>query len=479
VIVRGVCASLPLFGLTLIASPALAQSPPAAPTTIALGDWQLTPLAELRTRGEYWHAPVDVGGGQGFAAAPVITDAGGVLERSRLGLGAERGPLKAQLTLQDARAWGSTPAVALLNAPQTAPASFGLFEGYVEAHTNAARPSFVRLGRQVVQWGEGRLLGAADWSPVGRSLDAIRGRLGVAGGALELEALAAILDSPRPLGNGVLDPAVGATGGVQLYGASATYSFDPIFRAQVYGLVKVARAGSGATVDPRSFAEASTEGEVYTGALHLFGERDGWKWGAEGAYQIGRVPSFTDTQSRQAFAVAASVTKTFEHAVMVPVVRLAGSYASGDDGQGTYKQFDPILPDVHVFYGAMDIFTFSNILEANVRATIAPTGDTTASLEYRWAELAQAKGEWLNAYLTPVGRAPQNTAQDLGHEIDAWFTYTPWAPLDLVAGYSVLIVGDGAKTILAAEGRGSQNGTTFSPEDLAHYAYLQATLRVP
>ena len=57
-----------------------AQSPPAAPETIAVGDWQLAPLLQLRTRGEYRRDPVDMGGADlRGTPGPRVRDAWGVL----------------------------------------------------------------------------------------------------------------------------------------------------------------------------------------------------------------------------------------------------------------------------------------------------------------------------------------------------------------------------------------------------------------
>jgi hypothetical protein len=46
-------------------------------------------------------------------------------------------------------------------------------------------------------------------------------------------------------------------------------------------------------------------------------------------------------------------------------------------------------------------------------------------------------------------------------------------PVELTAGYSLLVVGEGAKAVLEYNYGGIQ------PPSLSHYAYLQASLRVP
>src|SRR5258705_12394082 len=98
------------LGAALAASspPAAAQAPPAGPERIAVGDWLLAPSLEVRLRGEYRHDAPDLGGLDFFGRpSPRVRDAWMVMERSRLGLGAERGAVRAQITLQDARALGS------------------------------------------------------------------------------------------------------------------------------------------------------------------------------------------------------------------------------------------------------------------------------------------------------------------------------------------------------------------------------------
>lgn len=461
-----------------LASSASAQTPPAAPKTIAVGDFTLAPTLEVRTRGEYRHDPVDMGGTTpGGDATPRVRDPWVFQERTRLGLGAERGAVGAQITLQDARAWGTTP-TSVLDIPD---ASFGPYEAWLDAHSGTGpRASFLRIGRQPVQWGEGRLIGVSDWSPTGRALDAIRGKWAV--GHFDLEALAVLVEAPRPLGQGLGEPQSSrVTSGNELYGLRAAWQIDPLLQIEAYGIGLVARNGGGDS----TLETARNSGETYVASLRVSGDSRGFGYGAEGAYEFGRAAALGDV-TRSAYALAAHVGKTFESTALAPSLRIGGSYASGDDRQagvvgspaGAYKQFDPLLPDVHTHYGAMDVFAWSNVVEANARAGVAPSRATKIELEYRYARLAKAAGEWMNGYLEPVGRA--NGSGDLGHELDLGLAWRPWVPLEFRAGYSLLFLGDGARAILAAEGRGDRqaNGNVDTPTT-SHFAYLQAQVNVP
>jgi hypothetical protein len=444
------------------AGSAQAQVAAPAPEAIAVGDWQLAPLMEARVRGEYWH---DLDG----------ADRGVLVERVRLGLDATRGPIEGRVVLQDARLWDLAAGNDTIGGPGSL-ATTGAYEAWGEAHTSGARPSFVRLGRQAVTWGEGRLLGAADWSPAGRALDALRGHLVVGDG--EVEVLAASLSEPTASAfDGNVLQAYG-----ELFGARGGWALDPLFGAEAYVLARLAQQ------NPRQNLEGSVRGQTYTGALRVHGDGRGWTWGAEGALQLGyadaflrdvpafgRLPAASTNRpaaaDRFAWAVAGHAAYTFSHAVLLPTVRLGAAYASGDDGGSTYRAFDPLLPDVHIWHGAMDVFAWSNEAEASARVAITPWTDAIAAIEYRYARLVQPGGAWRTDYLVTIGAAPGNTRADLGHEVDAALTWSPWVPVDLAAGYSILVLGDGARALLA--------GAPGGAPTLTHLAFAQAVLRLP
>lgn len=491
---RGLRACLPglTLGVALAAAPAAAQSPPPAPSKVAVGDWELSPTAQVRVRGEYRRDAPDLGGLDFFGRlSPRVRDAWVVMERSRLGLGAERGAVRAQITLEDARALGAPSPTARLGGARGI-GRFEPYEAFAELRSRGARPDWLRLGRQAVVWGEGRLVGDADFAPAGRALDAARGRVSV--GSFDFEALAAILEAPSPLGAAFSDTAGPDTSGVELYGVAAAWSIDPLLKLEAFALARVSRS-QGTELDGSRFAAARMEGERYTAALRVSGDARGWTYGAEGAYQLGTAPSVaiggTDVA---AWAAAAHVQRSFEEVALTPALRVSGSYASGDDGKGAYKQFDPLLADPQRFHGQMDLFAWSNMMDASGRATVSPSTETSLAVEYRYARLAEARGEWIGSYLTAIGSATAppvfatapalpggaSSESELGHELDVVLTYRPWLPLELRAGWSGLLLGDGAKAIMAIHARGRREDSgAIAPASIAQYGYLQATLTMP
>ena len=437
-----------VWALTGGAGSARGQVAPSAPESLAVGDWELSPLVELRARPEY-RRDLD------------RNNYGTLVERARLGVDAEHGALEARVVLQDAR----TLNLGAIVGPLVGPGSVGVtgaFEAWGEAHTDALRPSFVRVGRQAVTWGEGRLLSEADWSPAGRSLDAVRGRLVVGDGSFEL--LAAALTDPQ---NGVPLDAYG-----ELFGARAEWPFDPLFAIEAYGLVRIAQNNPIVSLD------RTVRGQTYTGALRLHGDAHGWTWGAEGAYQLGHTDDLD--AARAAWAAAGHVAFAPEGVALHPSVQVGGDYASGDTGGRTFRTFDPLLPDVHRWHGAMDLFAWSNEAEVNARVAVVPWTDGVAAIAYRYVRLAQPGAAWRSAYLTTIGVAPGNTDAVLGQEVDAVARWSPWEPLALEAGYSIFFVGGGARAILVAQGIGKvQADGELSTDAVSHFAYVQATLRIP
>jgi hypothetical protein len=453
---RALATSVLAFVVALVApAPARAQSSPAAPTSIPIGDWQLSPALELRTRGEYWRDSPDLAG-TSTAAAPVV-DAFGVLARTRLGALAEYGGvrgdpgfLRAQLTLQDTRVWGDPAPTAIAGTTGTGASSTGLYEGWVEVRGSAARPAFLRVGRQAVTWGDGRLLANADWSPVARTLDAARGHASF--GLFDFELLAAILEAPQPLGAAFGHPTGPASSGSELYGAQVAASVAPLLKAELSLLARVRR----------SPVLTSGDGETYVSSLRVFGgPGGGWRYAVEGAFELSR--PITTSKATPAWAGAGYLEKTLDSVPLAPGLRLEADAATGRATDGSHAAFDPLLPDVHELHGRMDLFAWSNTLQGSARASVVPWTDGMLAAEYRYVRFAET-GAWLNSYLSAIAEA---AGGESAHEIDAWASWRPWTVLELTGGFSALV--------LSAEAR-SRIGYGAS---VSHLSYLQLTLRVP
>lgn len=459
---------------------ARAQTKPAS-DGIAVGAFTFRPLIEVRVRGEGRSAPFDTGGasydsaavqadGRGLAV-PAIVDMRApvraqylVGERSRLGVAADRGPVTAAITLQDARVLGNTDA-ALVGPGQPALPSFAPYEAYADVHSRSGKRNFLRLGRQKVSWGDGRLVGADDWSPTGRSLDA--GRVGLQLGDVDVEGLAALLAAPSalpPSVAGASTPASQGTG-AQLYGVDVVWHLWPLLSIEAIGLARVVREPA-----PRSL----TPGDTFVGDGRAFGDYRGLRYAVEGAWEAGRLATYGGTRPLSAFALAAKMA--LETTLPAHLTFGAqGAYASGgDDGKdvhATERRFDPLLPDANRNHGAMDLYAWSNLLEVGGNVSAHPSDVLALSASYRLAALASPEGRWTSGSLQPIGASATNTSRLLGHEVDLTAICTPWEPITFGVGYGLFLLGDAAKNILTEAGREAPTAQ--------HWGYLQTTVRAP
>lgn len=465
--------------LTLVSasSRAAAQAPPLS-ESIVIGAWTFRPSLEVRVRGEYKRHPTDTGGSvydssavlaEGYQSTsptltntlPAVKNQYLVSERTRLGLAVDRGPVTAALVLQDARVFGDGRASFVGPGEPTLP-SLQPFEAYIDVHARTGRKMFFRLGRQKVTWGDGRLVSQNDWSFTGRSFDAAR--FGTQIADIDIELMAAMIAAP-----GGMPPSVGGTRepvreglGAQLYGIDAAWHILPLLHVELTGLARITR---------EPFPSTLTPSDTYVVDARIFGDHRGFHYAAEGAYELGKVASYGTERTHQAFAFAGRVgleTSLPAHLAF----NIEGAYATGDDGSfdGTQKRFDPLFPDQRAYLSPMSAFAWSNLIMGGGNVSARPLEELSLTVGYRAAMLASKPGRWTTGDLVPVGAKLDNASAFLGHEIDYAMKITPWKPIDIDAGYGLMIMGDGARGILRDIGR---------PATLQHWAYLQTTVRAP
>ncbi|MBK8253580.1 MAG: alginate export family protein [Polyangiaceae bacterium] len=489
---RSLVAAFLACGALSISTGAFAQAPPLN-ESIVIGAWTFRPSLEVRIRGEartdpfgfdrtlifggeavHWDAPNSNLPPSFRVLSTPVPQGWLVAERTRLGLAVDRGPVTAMLKLQDARALAGTSATGgFLQFGATGPtAGISPYEVYIDVHSQSGRQMFLRLGRQAVKWGDGRLIGTNDFTPTGRSLDAAR--FGVEVGDFDVEALVAVLGLT---GSGLSGTAAGGLGslgdeydflGAQLYGLKVTGHFLPLLQAEAVGLARVVRSELNPMLAP---------GNTYVGDLRLFGNYRGFSYSLEGAYQGGEVATYDATVvSRAIEAMAFAGRVEWETALPWHLTFGAqGAYATGDQGTGAVTdkmtRFDPILPDQTINHSRMSLYGWSNLIEFGGDIGAQPMDELRLGVGYRFVGLADPKGRWITGALTTVGADPDNDQMMLGQEIDATIRVSPWDPVSFEAGYGAFLLGDGGKNILAKAGR--------SAVEMQHWGYLQATVRAP
>ncbi len=366
-----------------------------------------------------------------------------VLQRARLGLLAETGPVKAYVEAQDIRKWGFGGSTVADKA------NLDLHQGYLElGGAKAGRSASLRLGRQEIQIGSRRLMVDANWNPRGQSFDALR--MVGASGMVSLDAGLMMLAPPTTFS--IADP-----GGdpelareVQTRGTYSAYtqlgvSLGPAltFEGLVLG------------ISQRPTAKSPTaERDIVNGGLRMHGKAaPGLIYDVEAYGQAGRELGL----KHRAWAGFATIVYTFK-ARIKPGLSLRYNYATGqactgspEEGCGNVQsgEFYRFFGLKHARYGLTDNVAHSNLREFELGAHLAPHSTVKLNLSYHFIQLDEPTGRWrrVNNTLAGAGWDPNNTRRNLGNEVDLLVIYRPWKALFMQLGYGVFMPQEAGRQI--------------------------------
>ncbi|MCL2823458.1 MAG: alginate export family protein [Polyangiaceae bacterium] len=449
--------------------------PSSATQALIMGNWHIHPTLELRTQAEYRHNPFDLSSSS--QSVEPTNNQWWILSRARLGIAAERGPIRAVLELQDSRSWGESPAIDFGSRNSTPSTTARL--AFAELRGSKQRASFLRIGRQEIVWGDGRLLGASDWSHTGQSLDAARGNLVLGNANIDLFASIIAYPGATPAELQPNSPVLPRGSGTQLHGVRIAYHIAPLLHLESINLARIARTIDYST-DTNTTDNTNTLNTVnkydelsdlFATNLHAWGSSSSFSYSINGVFQFGRTTPLE--QSLNQIAWAASAKAQYNSNLPWNLgLGIESSYATGQNKDKTNDstRFQPILPDTRLGGGNMGLYAWSNTMDAAGLILLSPLEDTRINLAYRYVALAEPSDQWLSASLTKIGTDRSNEDRFLGHELDARLETSPWTPVSLVAGYGALLTGQGAKNILEASGRGRPGAQ--------HYGYVQLTVRM-
>ena len=350
----------------------------------------------------------------------------GVLSRIRVGLDANLHDwIDAYLQIQDSRAWGSETNT-LFDADADA---LDLHQGYLDLGSG---PAFeARLGRQEVNLGDQRLVGAVGWSNTGRSFDGAR-LLGTAGSidwtafwmtVVERDSLLVVGLDPQ-FNQGIDDDGwlIGGFGSTTL--GSVTAELTALFDR-----------------------DAVTD-ESYTLDLRLHGRTGLVLYEAAGAYQFGPDRSAWFASGKTGIAIGRTI-------VAVQVDALSGN-SETDDGEE--NAFRTLYGTNHKFYGYMDYLLApglqldrAGLIDAMVRGVWNVAADKNVHLD-------------LHRFSTQQER---NGSRALGTEIDLTGAWSIAQPALLQAGLGLFVPESLATDLIPAFAGG---------EDTTWWGFIQLTV---
>jgi hypothetical protein len=239
----------------------------------------------------------------------------------------------------------------------------------------------IKLGRQELKYGKGRLIAAPTWANRIRSFDA-----------------------------GVLHYDRGGFYGDILYGQEVKYDDDRFNASRNEDML------AGAYVGYQKHKRAPLVEGYYLAMIDIKGTNDNHRYivgvrclatlaagialDIEVPYQFGQTGTTTaGTKDIRAYAVHADMSKSFDSAPWKPKVSVSYDQASGDKdpNDGASNTFIPAYQSTHDPYGLMDYFRWQNIRNPELRVTFSPTGKFrfTSQVDFFWLE--RKSDSWYNS----------------------------------------------------------------------------------
>jgi hypothetical protein len=392
-------------------------TPPVAANPLSFADGRVTFSVENQTRFEFRENTFDFD-----KHIDSINDDSFFLNRFRVGL--EMKPIPS-LTLffqaQDSREMDSDrPNIpGQLGAEGDNP--FDLRQAYVEWNDSQRSPFSLKVGRQVLLYGDQRLIGPLEWSNLSRTFDAVKLRWSGADG-LWVDAFVSSVVVPDRNGMDQSDR-------------------DSLFSGLYAHLPKTGPQDTEIYLlhlndDDRDdhFLTLGTHAKSHPGALGP------WDYEMELAYQNGTAGG----QDLSAFASYVEAGYTLD-ATWKPRIGLEYSFGSGDGNGSDDKQgaFQNLFPTNHPHYGLMDLFSWSNLHDAVLHLSAKPMPTITCAVDVHAFWLADTGDAWRRANARTAVRPVSGSADSFaGSEVDAMISWKPLPSFSVTAGYSHFFAGN-------------------------------------
>ncbi|MCK6482057.1 MAG: alginate export family protein [Planctomycetes bacterium] len=317
--------------------------------------------------------------------------------------------LRARVEIRDARAWGQEPSTTgQLQAPST---GTDLKQGWFEADDLFGCGTSTRAGRQVLSYGDQRVVGELDWHTYGRSFDGALFSRTFGGTKADLFAARVV-----ERGAGAYTPGVDNDDrdllGLYTMTPGAVHHSD--LDAYVLFLKdRLAMAGEA----PGTSGNTS----LLTGGFRLVGAKDGFDWGTEWALQDGSVAG----DAILAWAGHARFGYTMTETKGTPRIGVEWDMATGDDdpSDGDRGSFQTLFPTNHMHYGILDLMAWQNMQGFRASFSVAPAEKWTLQVDWWRLYLEDADDAWYGASGAVIRPGAAGASKYLGSELDLVLTW--------------------------------------------------------
>ena len=311
--------------------------------------------------------------------------------------------------------------------------SWTLWEGYTQLGSSTTGWVNVLAGREVLIFGDERVIGPSNWVNVGRTFNAARIDVHHPGYKVSVFASSVV-----PGDNTDLHKALAGNNLYGVYGSFQNIISNATFEPYVLWRVAPANSGLPETVG-RGHMNEVTVGLHWKGTLPSAFDYD-----IEFDGQTGSLGA----SSIAAWAGYAGVGKQFRKIAASPRVFVEGNYASGTKNPAgrEWNTFDQLYPSNHDKLGFADLVGRRNVQQFRVGVEEEPTK--------RWKLKEAFEGYWLptshdNLYASSGAvavPAHPGASRHVGNEVDLVAEYQLNAGLSFGFGYARLFAGQFLKT---------------------------------
>lgn len=284
---------------------------------------------------------------------------------------------------------------------------FDLFQGYLDLHHG---PAQLFAGRQLLNFGDERVLGISDWTNNSRSWDGFDLRVGDRN-RVDIFTAGLVQDHPESLnthGDGLTYH--GVEGHITTWVPRIT--LDP------FVLVKAMPRVNGQQ------GIAGTETEVTPGIFFFTKLPLGFEASGTGDFQRG---SYSN-DSIHAGAAILRGAYTVAPIPWKPQLQVEYDYATGNPHTNPYRisTYDQQYPSNHNAFGLVDLFGFENIKQRRLNVALAPRKNLSLLFQTGSLHLASPRDTVYGGSGTAVFKAPTKgfASDDMGTEFDASGKYT-------------------------------------------------------
>ncbi len=364
---------------------------------------------------------------------------------------------------------------------------------------------YARVGRQVLAYGDERLIGGFEWNNFARTFDAVKVVYNAASAKTTVDFFAAHVVTIQGRNQNDKNDFV--------FDHSDSHDLFAGIYAQNSGLIKNQKTDAyllyrgktqngpfyrpnNLTTGPTGVAPYDIPEKIWTAGFRAQSISTaplyGFDYIIEAAYQWGKsrpgltnavvvVPNWYD---HQAYAFHAELGRGWERCKYFPRLAVEYNVASGDKNPTDTNNdaFLNLFPTNHKFYGYMDVLAWKNMRDLDFTLRLKPLADLDSSLkksilrlDYHFMSLQTTQDLWYRANAITSVAAPAagiraTLPSDIGQEFDATWTWSPSPPYEILLGYSAFKTGDylpAARKIGATLGRG----------DNATFGYAQFTVK--